>query len=261
MPKTAAGLMYDDAGSGPPLVLVHAYPQCREMWKPQLAGLADVARVIAPDVFGFGGTPLPDAGWSVDTMADALAAFLPAAGVSGPVVLGGLSMGGYVALAFARRHPDKLRGLILADTKAEPDNADAKAARDKAIEFARANTAAAVFEQMLPKALGETTRGSRPEVVAEAKRIASAQSVDGIAAALAALRDRPDATPGLAKIAVPTLVIVGAEDAITPPDVAKSMAAAIPNARLEEIPAAGHLSDLEAPDAFNAAVRAFLATL
>jgi 3-oxoadipate enol-lactonase len=259
-PDNRVNLAYESAGSRRPVVLLHAFPLCREMWAAQ-RGLADRFRVVTPDLFGFGNSPVPAGGWTVDSMADALAGFLPGIGIEEPVVLGGLSMGGYVALAFARKYPNRLRGLILADTKAEADTAEAKANRDKMIAFARQNTAAAVVEQMLPKLLGEFTRANRPPVVAEVRRIGSAQSVDGVTAALAALRDRPDATPGLAAIRVPTLVVVGAEDVLTPPDGARAMAAAIPGAAFEVIPTAGHLSSLECPAEFTTAVRMFLASL
>jgi 3-oxoadipate enol-lactonase len=259
-PDNRVNLAYDSAGSGRPVVLLHAFPLCREMWAAQ-RGLADRFRVVTPDLFGFGNSPVPAGGWTMDSMADALAGFLTGVGIGEPVVLGGLSMGGYVALAFARKYPDRLRGLVLADTRAEADAPEAKTNRDKTIAFARQSSAAAVVEQMLPKLLGEFTRANRPDVVAEVKRIGSAQSVDGVAAGLAALRDRPDATPSLAAIRVPTLVVVGAEDALTPPDVARKLAGAIPGAKLEVIPTAGHLSSLECPAEFTTAVRMFLASL
>jgi pimeloyl-ACP methyl ester carboxylesterase len=246
-------LAVTDRGSGPTVVLLHAFPLSRQMWEPQVATLSDRYRVVAPDLYGFGDTPLPQGGWTVDSMADAVAGL-----VDGPVVLGGLSMGGYVALAFARRHPGRLRGLILADTKAEADGPEARAARDKMIALANEKGTAAVVDEMVPKLLGATTRKSRPEVEKEVRRIGSAQSAGGVAAALAALRDRPDATPGLGNIRVPTLVVVGVEDGVTPPDAARKLAAGIPGATLEEIPAAGHLSNLEDPAAFTAAVRRFL---
>lgn len=252
---------YDTAEAGPVLVLIHAFPLSRAMWAPQFAGLADHALVIAPDVFGFGESSLPAGAWTVDSMADSLAAFLPGIGADEPVVLGGLSMGGYVALAFARRHPERLRGLILADTRAEPDTAEGKVNREKTIAQARENGPVAVFETMMPKMLTERSRVERPELVAEVRRITAGQSTAGVAAALAALRDRPDATPGLATVRVPTLVLVGAEDAITPPDAARTMAAAIPGARLEVLPSAAHLSNMEAPNEFNRLVRSFLDSL
>lgn len=261
MSLSAAGLTYDEAGIGVPVVLIHAFPQSRDMWKPQLSVLSKTARVIAPDVFGFGNTPVPDGGWTVDSYADALANFLAVLTVQEPVVLGGLSMGGYIAMAFARRHPRWLKALILADTKADADTDEAKAGRDKSIEFVRGSSAKALTKTMIPKVLGETTRKLRPEVVDRVTAIGGGQSVEGVAAGLVALRDRPDATPELSKIEVPTLILVGGEDTVTPPDAAKKIAAAIPKSTLVELPAAGHLSNLETPDAFNTAVREFLATL
>jgi 3-oxoadipate enol-lactonase len=259
---TAPGrtVAYDDAGNGPPLVLLHAYPLSREMWRPQVAALAKDFRVLTPDLPGFGGTDGFVGEPSVDGMAMAVGEFLEALSITQPVALGGLSMGGYVALAFSRRYPARLRALILADTKAEPDDATGKANRDKAIAFALEHSAADVIEQMMPKMLGESTRTQRPEVVAEVKRIASTQSIDGIVNTLKALRDRPDSRPGLDTVTAPTLVLVGAEDAITPPALSQNMAAKV-RGTLEIIPGAGHLSNLERPDVFNDAVRRFLAGL
>jgi len=253
-------LAFSDTGSGLPLVLLHAFPLSREMWTPQ-ASLAEQVRLITPDLYGFGATALPPDGWTVDSMADRLASWLTELRVAEPIVLGGLSMGGYVALAFARRHPERLRGLILADTKAEADTADARANRDKMIEFVRQNSAADVVEQLLPKLLGDTTRANNPELLVTVRGIGMQQTQDGVAAALAALRDRPDATPGLAAIRVPTLVIVGAEDTLTPPAVSRTLAAGIAGAKLEEIPKAGHLSNLEAPSEFTEMVRRFVANV
>ncbi len=252
---------YDDAGAGAALVLLHAFPLARAQWRPQVEALQADYRVIAPDLRGFGGTSPFGAAPSVEVMADDVAALLDALRVDGPVVLGGLSMGGYVALAFARRHAGRLRGLLLADTKAEPDTAEAKANRDKTIDFARSHTSADVARQMLPKLLGGRTQAERPEAADEVLRIASAQTTSAVIDALGALRDRPDAVPGLGHIRVPTLVIVGAEDALTPPDVAKALASAIPHARLTVLDGAGHLSNLERPEEFNEAAREFLRAL
>src|SRR5262245_1294562 len=170
-------------------------------------------------------------------------------------------MGGYVALAFARRHPGRLRGLVLANTRSEPDDEAGKANRDRMIASAADHPASAVIEQMLPKLLGPQTQKHRPEVVEHVKVIASAQAPAGIIAALKALRDRPDAGPHLGAIAVPTLVIVGADDALIPPPLSLKLAAQIPRARLVALAGAGHLSNLEAPDAFGAALRDFLGGL
>jgi pimeloyl-ACP methyl ester carboxylesterase len=249
----------DDVGSGIPLVLLHAFPLSWEMWWPQRDALASVCRVIAPDLPGFGNAPLLDGPPTVEGMADAVARKLDALGVAGPVVLGGLSMGGYVAFAFARKYPDRLAGLILADTRAEPDDDAAKANRDKMIGFAATNPASAVIEQMLPKLLGATTHARRPELVDQVRRIGSAQRPAGIIAALQVLRNRPDSRPTLKAIHLPTLVIVGGEDALTPPSAAEGMAKGIAGARLVILGEAGHLSNLERPEAFGDAVRAFVA--
>jgi 3-oxoadipate enol-lactonase len=166
-------------------------------------------------------------------------------------------MGGYVALAFARRHPQRLRALILADTKAEPDDEQAKANRNTLIELAR-HSAADVIERLLPKLVSEKTRAQRPDVLDEVRNIASVQTPTAIINALEALRDRPDATPGLADIKVPTLVIVGTEDALTPPMVAQLLVERIPQATLVKIEGAGHLSNLEHPSLFTEQVRSFL---
>jgi pimeloyl-ACP methyl ester carboxylesterase len=260
-PDDRTPIRYDAAGSGPVLLLVHAFPLDRTMWRPQVAAMSDRYRVIAPDVFGFGESGLPAGGWSMDSMAAGVAKVLDGLGISAPVVLGGLSMGGYVAMAFARRYPGRLRGLILADTRAEPDSPEGKANRDKTIALAREQGPAAVFEQMLPKMLTERTRTERPALVAKAKQIAASQSADSVTAALAALRDRPDATSGLRSVRVPTLVLVGEEDAVTPPEAARTIAGLAPGARLETIPSAAHLSNMEAPDEFTRHVRSFLDSL
>jgi pimeloyl-ACP methyl ester carboxylesterase len=248
---------FDDVGRGPAVVLLHAFPLSRLMWRPQVAALQDSWRVLAPDLRGFGdsrgftGTP------SVDQMADDVARVLDEAKVERAVV-GGLSMGGYVALAFARRHAQRLRGLILADTKAEPDDEAARANRDRLIAFAATRTGTAVLEEMLPKLVSTATTASRPEVIDELRSIAGAQVAAGIVGALKALRDRPDARPGLDSIAVPALVIVGRDDALTPPALSEALAGRIRGSRLVVIDAAGHLSNLEQPARFNAAVRTFL---
>ncbi|MDB5307039.1 MAG: alpha/beta hydrolase [Gemmataceae bacterium] len=250
-----------DSSDGPTLVLLHAFPLDREMWRPQLTGLAGTARVLAVDLPGFGQSPAGPGPFTVDSAADAVADLLDRTGITGRVVVGGLSMGGYVAMAFARRHPDQLAGLILADTRGEPDDDAAKQNREKLIALVREKGAAAVAEQMLPRLLSENTRANRPEVVDEVRRIAGRQSAEGVANGLTGLRDRPDAGPGLDAVAVPTLILVGEHDAVTPPTLAAAMGARVWGSLVVTIPDAGHLSNLENPGAFNAAVVEFLATV
>jgi pimeloyl-ACP methyl ester carboxylesterase len=194
-------------------------------------------------------------------MADDVATLFTELGITEPVVLGGLSMGGYVALAFARRHAGRLRALVLADTRSEADGPEARANRDQMIRFAAGHTARDVIEQMLPKMVSKETIDRRPEVVEEVRRVASAQTSDGIIGALQALRDRPDATSSLGAIAVPALVVVGRDDVLTPPETASALASRIRGARRVEIDGAGHLSNLEQPERFNDAVRGFLQSL
>jgi pimeloyl-ACP methyl ester carboxylesterase len=251
-------LACDDVGQGKPLVLLHAFPLSRAMWRPQIEGLRGECRLILPDLPGFGDSPLPAGAGSAETMADAVAEVLDARGIREPVVLGGLSMGGYIAFAFVRKHAHRLSGLILADTRCDPDDETAKANRDKLIAFASSNPASAVVEQMLPRLLGARTTKENPAVVEEARRIGAAQKPAGIVAALHALRDRPDSTPTLSQVTVPTLVLVGEDDVLTPPALSKEMAARLACSTLVVVENAGHLTNLEQPAAFNAAVKTFL---
>jgi pimeloyl-ACP methyl ester carboxylesterase len=258
LPASGLTIGYDELGTGTPLVLLHAFPLDRGMWKPQLAALAEAARVVALDLPGFGESP--PAAFSIEGVADVVAEFLAVRAIPKAVVCG-LSMGGYVALALARKHPDALAGLILADTRAGVDDRTAKANRTKSIALVEEKGSAALFETMAPKVLSELTHTAKPEVVERAKSIAAKQAAASVIAALAALRDRPDANPGLKAIAVPTLVLVGEYDAVTPPLAAANLSAQIRRSTLLHIPGAGHLSNVENPDAFNAAVCGFVAGL
>lgn len=261
--QIAAGvnLEYDLVGQGRGLVLLHAFPLDRRMWQAQQAAFHKEFRVLTPDFRGFGGSSSFTETPSLDQLADDVAALLDSLKITKPVVLGGLSMGGYVALAVARKFPTRLHALVLADTRAEADDATGKANRDKMIAFAKTHSALDVVNQMLPKLLGAETQAQRPGVAEEVRRLAAAQSSDGIIAALKVLRDRPDASPSLANIRIPTLVLVGDEDTLTPPTAAEKLAAGIPGAQLLRIPGAGHLSNLEQPELFNSAVLSFLNSL
>ena len=254
-------LRFQEAGQGRPVILLHAFPLSSDLWQPQLAAVPDGFRLIAPDLPGFGASPDFDEDPSIEHMANAVAALLEHLGLREPVILGGLSMGGYVALSFARLFPEWLSALILADTRAEADTPEGKANRDKMIALVESEGAPAVMEQMLPKLLGEGTRNEKPEVAETMRALGEKQNATAIANALRALRDRPDALDLLPQINVPALVVVGAEDTLTPLDMAKTLANNIPNAKLEIISRAGHLSNIEQPEAFNAALRGFLREL
>jgi pimeloyl-ACP methyl ester carboxylesterase len=261
---TVAGrtVHYLDHGQGKPvLVLLHAFPLHAGMWAPQVEALAGQARVVAPDLLGFGATDAPEDPdvYAVEVWADQVAGLLDHLGLA-RVVLGGLSMGGYATLAFLRRHPERLAGLVLADTRPGPDTPEvAERRRDQAHQVAGQGTAD-LRQSLLGGLLGERTRGQRPEVVAAVRGLTDNPPA-GFIGALAAMRRRPDSTPDLAGIDVPTLVVVGDEDTLSPPDVARALHHAIRGSTLAVLPGAGHLSSLEAPDAFNAAVTDLLARL
>ena len=254
-----ATLNYEERGTGTPLVLLHGFPLDSRIWREQIAGLSDRFRVIAPDLRGFGQSKSNDS-FSMESLADdvhALLADLQAL----PCILGGLSMGGYVALAYAKKYPNDLRGVALIDTKAEGDTAEGKAGREKMIELARTQGTEAVAEQMMPKMLAPDADKTRPQVKRELDQIMNAQTPLTIEHALAAMRDRPDLVASLASIAVPTLVIVGEHDAITPPAGAEKMSKAIPKNTYVVIRGAGHMSPMEQPQQVTDAVRRFAASL
>jgi pimeloyl-ACP methyl ester carboxylesterase len=246
-------LWVEAVGSGPPLVLAHAFPFDSRMWRQTAAALAGRARVITPDLRGFGQSELGPDTFSIADLADDLAALLDALNLPAATV-GGMSMGGYVALAFAQRHPNRLRSLILADTKAAGDTPEGRAGREAAIALVETRGVAALLEKQIPRLLSASaSEGLRAEV-----RSLGTQPVRTVVAGIRALRDRPDRTAELANIAVPTLVVVGTEDALSPPPEALAMAAAIPNARVAQIPGAGHLANLQNPDAFASALKEFV---
>ncbi len=249
---------YIERGSGIPCVLIHGYPLNRMIWRAQWEGLADVARVIALDLRGFGESDAVNAAAEISTFADDVRAFLVARGVRGRLVLGGLSMGGYVALAYLRQYPDQVAGLILANTKATADTLESKANRAKSIALAQASGADAIVKEMLPKLLAPQTYASNPALVARARRIMRRATVPGIVAALGAMRERPDSIPTLLKFERPTLIIAGAADQLMSAADAEKMKRAARDSALVTIPHAGHLTPMEQPEAFNRAVARFL---
>jgi pimeloyl-ACP methyl ester carboxylesterase len=266
-----AALHVEVRGEGTPLLLVHGFPHDHTLWRPQLDALADAARVIAPDLRGLGrsgGAPAADpstggggpGGPSMDRYADDLACVLDALGVRRAVV-GGLSMGGYVALAFWRRHRARVRALVLADTRAGADGEEARVKRRETIALARERGAGAVADRMIEGMVGKTTRARAPELVDAVHAMLARQPVAGLVDALQAMHDRPDSTPDLATIDVPTLIVVGDEDALTPPAEARRLHAGIAGSRLEVLAGAGHVSNVERPAAFTHVVRELLAAL
>jgi pimeloyl-ACP methyl ester carboxylesterase len=250
---------YDEAGSGTPLLLVHGWPHDRTMWTGQLGGLAPFARLIAPDLRGVGGSSVRGP-YTMDRYADDLVAFLDALGVARAVVCG-LSMGGYIAFSMLRRHRERIRGIILADTRATADTDDVRANRAALIEVIEREGMDALAARQLSSSVARSTLARQPELVETVRHMMASVPAEGAIGALRAMAERPDSTPLLAGIDVPTLVVGGAEDAITSPDVLRSMAAAIPRSRVEILQQGGHLCPLERPAAFNHVVSEFLGAL
>jgi pimeloyl-ACP methyl ester carboxylesterase len=248
-----------ETGRGDAVLFVHAFPLHGGMWDDQIDRLPQRWRWLAPDLRGFGGSEAGegDGPLAMDLLADDLAAFLDAVGID-RAVLCGLSMGGYVALAFWRWHSDRVRALVLSDTRAGPDTEQGRAWRRELAERVRREGAVAVADAMLPKLLAERTRRERPEIVDRVRSMIESTPPGTLVRALQGLADRPDSTDLLPTIDVPTLVLVGEEDATTPVSEAEFLQRTIPDARLVVLPGAGHLPNLEAPEAFNRALVHFL---
>jgi pimeloyl-ACP methyl ester carboxylesterase len=249
------------SGAGTPLILLHAFPLDGRMWAPQVEALAGTYQVIVPDLRGFGAArdqAVEEA--TMDLLADDLLRLLDDRGLD-RVVLGGLSLGGYVALAFMRRHADRVSGLVLLDTKATADGDQARADRLKMAERVLAEGNDFVAEAMLPKLLGQTSHEHRPEVVEKVAALIREQAPEAIAGAQRGMAARADTTDVLGTIKVPTLVVTGEEDAVTGPEVGRDLAAGIPGARFLLVEEAGHLANLEQPEIVNEALLDFLAPL
>ena len=249
-------LAADVRGDGPALLLIHGFPLDRSVWAHQVATLARWRR-IAPDLRGCGASDAPDDGYSVAAYADDLARLLDRLRVERAVVAG-LSMGGYIAFDMVRRFRDRVAGLILCDTRADADGPEARASRDAMIALAKEQGAGAVAERLLPRVLGRTSQVTQPHLVEQVREMMTRAPVGGVVGALRAMKERSDATPLLPSISVPTLVVVGQEDEMTPPATAKAMAGAIPAAATIVIPGAGHLSPVEAPTAVSRVLAEFL---
>ena len=253
-------LAYEDLGRGPVVVLLHGFPLDRSMWSEQTRVLAQTHRVIVPDLRAHGASSKFEAPFTIDEMADDVIETLDALGVVDPVTLGGLSMGGYVALGAVLRQPARVRALMLMDTRAEGDTPDAAKGRESlARQVEATGSTAGAVDGMIPRLFAASTLERRPEVVAKTRKIMEKNSPRAVAATLRALAIRPDRTAALSTIAVPTLVLVGSEDVIAPPSAARTIAAGVRDARLEIIPGAGHMAPLEAPEACNPLILSFLA--
>lgn len=255
-------LAFDDYGPGPVVVLLHGFPLNRSMWAAQEASVGSIYRVIAPDLRGHGESAAPEGVYTMDTMADDVIELLDSLRIEEPVVLGGLSMGGYVALSLVTRYPERFRALVLMDTRAKADTAEAAKSREELATLVETSgNAGHVVDAMLPRFFSPASARKHPERIEPVRAMMERTPARALAGALRGMAVRPDRTPELGRITVPTLVVVGADDAITPPAEARALAESLPDARLAVIPEAGHLAPLENPADTDAALLQFLAGL
>ncbi len=250
-------IAYDDVGSGPSVVLLHGYPFNRSMWGEQVEELKQHHRVIVPDLRGHGDSAVTSIPATMQNMAVDVASLLETLNIS-RATIAGLSMGGYVALAFYRLFPLRVRSLVLADTRAQADTDEAKQNREQQAEKALREGMEGIADALLPKLLAPETVTRHPEIVKRLRQMMSETEPEGAAAALRGMAQRQDQTAFLSRIIAPALILVGKEDAITPVADAELMHREIGGSRLHVIEGAGHVSNLEQPDDFNAALVKFL---
>jgi pimeloyl-ACP methyl ester carboxylesterase len=257
-----SGAANPDAPAGRVIILLHAFPLSADQWLPQIHRLPPGWRAVAPDVRGFrgGGSVLAYIGpgpVTMETYAEDVLGLMTHLDIP-RAVIAGLSMGGYIALATHRRAPERVSGLLIANSRAGADSAEGAAGRDQLIALAERDGAAGVARDMLPKLLGFSSRRDQPDLEEAVRELIEINTVEAIASALRAMKARPDSTPWLGSIRCPTLIVSGEEDALIPAADIDAMRQAIPQASLVSIPQAGHLTNLEAPGAFNDALAAFL---
>jgi pimeloyl-ACP methyl ester carboxylesterase len=257
-----AELAYDDHGVGLPILFLHAFPLNRNMWTELTGALLNEQqfRLITLDWRGFGESSIKALTSPMSLFADDVAALMDHLGIQ-KAILCGLSMGGYVSFAFMHSHPERVYALILADTRPGADNEEGKQNREKLALMAESQGVDVVADTQVPRLLSQNTFQHHPEVEARVRQMISMATPAGVAAASRGMAQRADSSELLAKITCPTLVIVGEQDALIPPELAQGFAQQIPGAQFAVISQAGHLSVLEQPDAFLQTVRNFLAQL
>jgi 3-oxoadipate enol-lactonase len=253
-------LAFTDVGDGPAVILIHGYPFNRSLWTELAESLLDRYRVVIPDLRGFGESDASAGPATMNRMAEDVAKLMDHLEIE-QAVIGGLSMGGYVALAFCKQYPTRVRALVLADTRAQADTEEGKQTRAQQAEKARSEGMAGIADAMLPKLLTPDTVSKRPEVVKRIRDMMLKTKPEGAAAALMGMAQRDDQTEFISSIDVPALILAGREDAITPLADSEAMHAKINGSRLVVIENAGHVSNLEQTEQFNNAVRGFLNSL
>jgi pimeloyl-ACP methyl ester carboxylesterase len=243
-------------------LLLHAFPIGASLWEPQMRSVPAGWRLVTPDLRGFGGSSELDSvsALSISDYADDAIDLMDELGIA-RAVIGGASMGGYAALAFLQKAPERVEGLILANTRAGADSPEARANRRNMLALVDREGPSGVAREMMPRLLGPTTRETNSPIEAFVRRLIKQQSPVAIRSAIQRMMHRPDSTPLLAQVTVPALVITGAEDALIPVSESQAMASSLKQSTLVVVPGAGHLANLEQPDTFNTAVQKFLSTL
>lgn len=255
-------LYHEDVGPGPVVVLLHGFPLDSSMWEYQYSAIGSMYRIIAPDLRGHGLSAVPEGVYTIGEMADDVIDTLDALGITEPVVVGGHSMGGYIALSMAARYPERLRGLILINTRAAADTADAARGRETtAKEIETSGRVEGVVSSMLGKLFAPGAAERHAEHFERIGQIMRRTNPMAMAGALRGMASRPDRTADLTRITMPTLVLAGSDDQLIPPLESRRMAETLPNARLVMVPEAGHMAPLENPVAVDEAMHAFLGSL
>ncbi len=248
---------YRDEGAGLPVILIHAFPLNQTMWDEQVSALRGRLRVVTLDLRGFGRSDVPAGPYLMDQMASDIRALMSALSIE-RAVIAGLSMGGYISLAFYRNYPDAVHALVLADTRASADTEEGRGRRMKSAEKAEREGAAAIADDMVSLLLARATVENRPDVVRRVREMIEANSPQAIAAAQNGMAARADSIYILAGVSCPTLILVGSEDTLTPPAEAEALRNGIPGSNLQVIEGAGHLSNMERPSEFNNALINFI---
>jgi 3-oxoadipate enol-lactonase len=254
-------LVCDKEGSGIPLLFIHGYPLSRMIWEPQRIDLSKNATLVSVDLRGHGESFAFDGAYSMDMLADDCMQVLDSFHITTPIVVCGLSMGGYVTMALYRKYPNIFAGMILTSTRPGPDSQEAKANRDASIKIALEQSGKTIADNMIQKMFSPVTYKSKPNLVKSIHDIMATTSIHGIVGALQGMRDRPDSTLMISQIHCQVLIIHGTDDQLIPINEADLMHQQIPNSRLVKVSQAGHLPNLERPGEYNKAVLDFLSSL
>ncbi len=253
----SVALEVEDHGEGVPVILLHGFPLSSQIWTPVRTAVEQAARLITPDLRGFGASEKPATGYGIEDLAGDIIRLADALEID-RFVLGGHSMGGYVALGIAAAWPGRLAGLILVDTRAEADAPERRDRRNAAIARIASGDVPGFLDEFVAGLIGPSSAARAPRVLAELRAIAAEAAPEALVGCLAGMRDRPDCSALLPALGVPALVIVGREDSLTPPPASRAMAAAMPGATLVEIPSAGHTPSMERPIPTAEAILGFL---